>query len=266
MEQLKGIIFNPQIFMEKREKVELIEKYRKANNKLVLLDYDGTLVNYELIPDNARLPEHLVDILIKLIDKPQTKVFIISGRNHEDIDKLLDHLPISIIAEHGGTMKEGGEWKNQIIDNASWKKTIIPILNQVTSACPNSYVEEKIFSLTWHYRNSDSQVGYAHSRELIRILEQAIHSYNLKILDGNKVVEILTNEIGKGKAVKKLSEQNNYDFILSIGDDATDEEMFEFFLNSPNAFTIKVGLGNTYAKYKLETIKDVVSLLKRLSG
>ena len=258
--------FQSAIFMDKTEKAELIEKYRKANNKLVLLDYDGTLVNYELIPDNARLPEHLNDILIKLIDKPQTKIFIISGRSHQDIDKLLDHLPINIIAEHGATMKEGGEWKSQIIDDDSWKKTIIPILNQITSVCPKSYVEEKMFSLTWHYRNADSQLGYAHSRELIRILEKTIHLYNLKILDGNKVVEILTNEIGKGKAVKKLSEQNNYDFILSIGDDATDEEMFEFFLHHSNAFTIKVGGGDTYAKYNVANIKDVVSLLKQLSG
>ena len=69
----------------------------------------------------------------------------------------------------------------------------------------------------------------------------------------------------KGIAVKKLFEQNNYDFILSIGDDATDEEMFEFFLHNPNAFTIKVGNGDTFAKYKLAGINDVVSLLKHLS-
>jgi trehalose 6-phosphate synthase/phosphatase len=258
--------FQSAIFMDKTEKAKLIEKYRKAKNKLVLLDYDGTLVNYEMIPDKARLPEHLGDILIKLIDKPQTKVFIISGRSHQDIDKLLDHLPINIIAEHGAMMKENGVWKNQIIDNGSWKKTIIPILNQITSVCPKSFVEEKNFSLTWHYRNADALSGYAHSRELILILEKIIHSYNLKILDGNKVVEILTNEFGKGKAVKKLSEQNNYDFILSLGDDATDEEMFEFFLRNSNAFTIKVGNGDTYARYKLANINDVVSLLKQLSG
>jgi trehalose 6-phosphate synthase/phosphatase len=258
--------FQSAIFMDRTEQAELIEKYRKANNKLVLLDYDGTLVNYELIPDNARLPEHLNDILIKLIDKPQTKIFIISGRSHQDIDKLLDHLPINIIAEHGAIMKEGGEWKNQIIDDDSWKKTIIPILNQITSACPKSYVEEKMFTLTWHYRNADSQRGYAHSRELIRILEKTIHLYNLKILDGNKVVDILAGEIGKGKAVKNLSDENDYDFILSVGDDATDEEMFEFFRTKSNAFTIKVGSGSTCAKYNLAGIREVVKLLKQLSG
>jgi trehalose 6-phosphate synthase/phosphatase len=252
--------------MDNVVKAELIEKYRNATNKLVLLDYDGTLVNYTPVPDTAKLSEHLFDILIKLACNPRTQLFIITGRGYQDIDKLLDHLPINIIAEHGAMIKEKGVWKNQLINNILWKKTIIPILNQITLACPESFVEEKHFSLAWHYRNAESQSGYAHSRKLISILENIVHSYNLKILDGNKVVEILTEEVGKGKAVKKLFEQNIYDFILSIGDDATDEEMFEFFLHNTNAFTIKVGNGDTFAKYKLTSINDVVLLLKHLSG
>ena len=79
------------------------------------------------------------------------------------------------------------------------------------------------------------------------------------------VVEVMSEEIGKGKAVKKLLEFITYDFILSIGDDATDEEMFEFFLHNTNAFTIKVGNGDTSAKYKFTSINDVESLLKHLS-
>lgn len=252
--------------MDNIVKAELIEKYGNATNKLVLLDYDGTLVNYTPIPGTAKLSEDLFDILIQLVDNPQTQVFIITGRGYQDIDKLLDNLSINIIAEHGAMIKENGVWKNQLINNVLWKKTIIPILNQITLGCPESFIEEKYFSLAWHYRNSESQSGYANSRELISILEKIIHYYNLKILDGNKVVEILTKEVGKGKAVKKLFEQNIYDFILSIGDDATDEEMFEFFLHNTNAFTIKVGNGDTFAKYKLASINDVVLLLKHLSG
>jgi trehalose 6-phosphate synthase/phosphatase len=64
--------------------------------------------------------------------------------------------------------------------------------------------------------------------------------------------------------VKKLFEEMSYDFVLSIGDDATDEEMFEFLLNFSNAVTIKVGEGNTYARYKFNSIKEVVILLKLL--
>jgi len=244
---------------------EIKEKFRNAKNRLVLLDYDGTLVKHTPLPETAILPEHMSDIIIKLVDNPQTKIFIITGRGRSDIDKFLDHIPINIIAEHGAMVKMEGVWKNQIINNLSWKKQIMPVLNQITATCPESYIEEKNFSLTWHYRNADPDLGYSSSRELIRLLQERIHSYNLRILDGNKVVEILTNETGKGTAVKKLFEQNTYDFVLSIGDDATDEEMFEFFLNYSNAITIKVGEGTTFAGYKLESIKEVASLLKKLS-
>lgn len=252
--------------MDKTEKAELIEKYRKARNKLVLLDYDGTLVDYELIPDNAKLPDHLADILIRLFEMPKTSVFIISGRGYKDVDKLMSHLPFTIIAEHGAMIKENGLWKKQIAENCSWKNTIKPILDQFTARCPKSFAEEKNFSFAWHYRNADPVLGFKQSRELIRLLKNVVDSCNLKILDGNKVVEIMTDETGKGRAVKKLFELNSYDFVLSIGDDVTDEEMFEFFLHCSNAFTIKVGEGDTLARYKLNSISDVASLLNQLSG
>jgi trehalose 6-phosphate synthase/phosphatase len=252
--------------MDNNTEAEIKEKFKSAKNRLVLLDYDGTLVNHTTLPETAILPEHISDIIIKLVDNPQTKIFIITGRGRGDIDKFLDHIPINIIAEHGAMMKIEGVWKNQIINNFLWKKAIMPVLKQITDACPKSYVEEKNFSLTWHYRNVDPDLGYSFSRELIHLLQEIIHSYNLKILDGNKVVEILTNDTGKGSAVKKLFEQYPYDFVLSIGDDATDEEMFEFFLNHSNAFTVKVGEGPTHARYRLKSIHEVVSLLKILSG
>jgi trehalose 6-phosphate synthase/phosphatase len=252
--------------MEDMQIAELIEKFKKADNRLILLDYDGTLVNYELIPQNAILSEDLGDILIQLADKPRTKVLIISGRGHSDIDRLVDHLPIDIIAEHGAMMKAGGVWRDQINKEAKWKREVIDILSQITSVCPESYIEEKKFSLTWHYRNSESPAGYIYSRELILRLENVIHSSSLKILDGNKVVEVMAQEIGKGKAVEKLLEEEEYDFILSIGDDTTDEEIFELLLKKDNGFTIKVGNGTTFAKERFNSVSDVVLFLKSLSG
>lgn len=244
---------------------DLIKKYKNATNKLILLDYDGTLVTYCPIPEKAIPSEKLLNILIKLVDKPQTKVIIISGRGHHDIDKLLGHLPIDIIAEHGAMIKENGEWKNKIINYGLWKKDVLPLLNRAVLACPKSFIEEKQYSLTWHYREAKPESGYVCSRELIRLLRNILHFYNLKMLDGNKVVEIMSEKIGKGKALKNILEKNNYDYILSIGDDKTDEEMFEFFLHDTNAFTIKVGSGDTFAKYRLDNVNEVIMLLEQLS-
>jgi trehalose 6-phosphate synthase/phosphatase len=252
--------------MDSKNNAEIIERYKNATNRLILLDYDGTLVNFTSIPNTAILTEEITMIIRKLVRNPNTELFIITGRSHNDIDRFLNHIPINIIAEHGAIIKKDGQWKNQIKVSNKWKKTIIPILNEISTTCTGSYVEEKSFSLTWHYRNAEPGVGYSVSRELIYLLEKVIHPINLKVLDGNKIVEVLSDKTGKGKAVKNLFEQNNYDFILSIGDDATDEEMFEFFLNKSVAFTIKVGEGSTSAKSKLNTINDVASLLKQMSA
>jgi trehalose 6-phosphate synthase/phosphatase len=252
--------------MDLKSEAEINKKFENALNKLVLLDYDGTLVNYTATPEKAKLTLEITDIIRRLISLPGMEIFIITGRRHEDIDRFLDHIPINIIAEHGAIIKENGKWKNQELIGDSWKKSVISVMNQITDICPGSFIEEKIYSLAWHYRNAEPDSGYTSSRELIRLMNNVVGTYGLKILDGNKVVEILSDSIGKGKAAKKLDEQNIYDFILSIGDDATDEEMFEYFKNHSNAYTIKVGEGDTFAKYKLNDISEVVALLKKMSG
>ena len=251
--------------MDKFSRNGFIKKYRSATSRVILLDYDGTLVDYTAIPDTSGLTESLSVILKKLVETPQTALFIITGRSYQDLDKIFYDLPVDIIAEHGAMIRQGGIWKNQINNNSEWKGTINPILDEITSSCPKSFIEEKSFSLAWHYRNAEFHCGSEQSRKLIIRLEKIIHLYNLKILDGNKVVEIIPSYVGKGNAVKKLLEHNSFDFILSIGDDVTDEEMFEYLLNISNAFTIKVGNGDTFARYKLSGINDVISLIKKLT-
>jgi trehalose 6-phosphate synthase/phosphatase len=242
------------------------EKFREAENRLVLLDYDGTLVGYEAIPDKAKLPVEIKEIIKKLLNDRQTTVYIITGRGYKDIDRFLNGVPVNIIAEHGAMLKDDGIWKNQINENVKWKESFFPVLDRITTACPGSFVEVKKFSLAWHYRNAEPETGLKYSRELIDILSKIINSFNLRIMDGNKVVEILTNETGKGSAVKRLCDKNSFDFALSIGDDVTDEDMFEFLLHYPNAYTIKVGDGATNARYKINSTNEVVSLLKQLAG
>lgn len=244
---------------------ELVDKYRKATNRLILLDYDGTLVSYFPEPGAALLPDHIFHLLISLLDIPNNDVYIITGRSSTEIDRVLNNLPINIIAEHGAVMRIKGVWKNSISDTCLWKKSIMPLLNQATLKCPKSFVEEKRFSLAWHYRNSDPELGHSISEEIMKSVSQTVHSANLKILNGNKVIEILNVAVGKGIAVIDLLEHKNFDFILSVGDDVTDEEMFESLMDIQNAFTIKIGTGATYARYKFEDIFEVERLLKHLT-
>ncbi|KAF0151976.1 MAG: trehalose 6-phosphate synthase/phosphatase [Ignavibacteria bacterium] len=243
----------------------LTEKYKTAVNKLILLDYDGTLVDFVPTPERAKPSAHLLNTLRTISNQPQTEVIIISGRLYFDIDRFLGVLPLNIIAEHGAMVKENGKWKKQIVDYRLWKQSVLPIFNRFALTCPNSFVEEKEYSLTWHYRNAQLESGHEHSRELIRALKDSARSYNLRIIDGNKIVEVMNNDIDKGKAVKKMLKQNEYDYVLSIGDDQTDEDMFCALSDYSNTYTIKVGEGETFAKYRVKSVSEVLNLLEQLS-
>lgn len=242
----------------------LIENFRKAKSKLILLDYDGTLVDYKMAPHEATPSKKLLASLLKLNDSPNTKVAIITGRPYLEIDGFVGHLPIDIVAEHGAMVRENDDWIELIQDNGGWKKDIFPVLDRFTGICKGSFIEEKRFSLAWHYRNAEQETGFSASRELIEALIEKIRKPGLKITDGNKVVEIKKKEIDKGKGTQYLLDKNRYDYILSIGDDKTDEDMFDVLANNKRAFTIKVGKGDTSAKYRLDTVQNVIELLNEL--
>jgi trehalose 6-phosphate synthase/phosphatase len=244
---------------------EIVYKYRNAGKKLILLDYDGTLVEYKPKPEQAVPSESLLKILRKLSAKPSTEVIIISGRDDKDIDSLLGELPVDIIAGHGAMMKENGVWHPQVSEDVRWKVIIMPLLVQASLKCTESFIEDKHFSLAWHYRNAEQNSAFICSRELVRVVGEHSEALELKILDGNKVVEIMHKSIGKGIAVQKLMFKKKFDFILSIGDDVTDEEIFDLFLPDDNAVTIKVGDGRSVARYSFSHVSDVVLFLKQLS-
>jgi trehalose 6-phosphate synthase/phosphatase len=253
------------VIMDEREIAKLKSAFGAASARLLLFDYDGTLVNYTPVPSTATLPEDVSVLLRRLSSFPFTEIFIISGRSYRDIESLVGHLPVKIIAEHGAMIREKGIWKREVEDDGLWKKSVLPVFNQVTQSCQHSYIEEKIYSLTWHYRAAAPESGYENSRRLIGLLNNILPSLGLKLLDGNKVVEVMKSVVGKGRAVKELVGNEDHDFILAIGDDATDEEMFEYFLAAKNAFTIKVGNGNTHAGYRFTGVSQVVTLLKHLT-
>jgi trehalose 6-phosphate synthase/phosphatase len=244
---------------------ELVFKYRHAGKKLILLDYDGTLVDYKPKPEQAVPSESLLKILRKLSEKPDTEVIIISGRDDKDIESLLGELPVDIIAGHGAMMKENGVWNPQVSEDVRWKAIIMPLLVQMSLKCSESFIEDKHFSVAWHYRNAEQNSAFICSRELVKLVAVYSEALELKILDGNKVVEIMHKSIGKGTAVKKLMLKKKFDFILSIGDDVTDEEIFDLFLPDIKAVTIKVGDGRSLAKYSFSHVSNVVLFLKHLS-
>jgi trehalose 6-phosphate synthase/phosphatase len=240
----------------------MTEEFRDASRRCILLDYDGTLAPYQKLPTLATPGKELLDLLKQLSDNPANEVVIISGRDANTLDKWLGNLPLSLVAEHGACIKYKNEdWQQQVSMSPEWKEQIRPLLEHFVTRCVGSFIEEKNNTLAWHYRNTHPDLGFNRSRELRNSLSQLITNTPLQVIDGNKVLEVRLMGVDKGATAQKLMKHFTPDFTLCIGDDTTDEDMFRVLRDE--AYTVKIGSGNTAAKYTLLSQIQVLPLLRR---
>jgi trehalose 6-phosphate synthase/phosphatase len=239
----------------------IITSFCKAESPVLFIDYDGTLVPIRELPELAVPEDKLIDLTARLASV--TELVIISGRNRDFLDKWFSEVNVTLVAEHGAFIRyAGGEWESSLGQDATWKEGIMPIMGRFTNRCKGSFVEEKRASLSWHYRNADEDLSALRAIELKSELEEMILNMPLQIIDGHKVVEVKMAGYNKGTAAMKLTASGRNDFVLAIGDDKTDEELFAALPDS--AVTIKVGKGPTKAAYNFTKQTSVTRFLERM--
>ncbi len=244
---------------------KMLEDYRKSTARLLLLDYDGTLVHFVDRPEAAVPDRELLALLSVLTLRENTDVAIISGRNVEFLERHFSGLALTLIAEHGAWIRlNGSDWKAITTEDTGWKNDIRPILESYCDRTPGTFIEEKEFSLAWHYRRSDSELAHMRAMELKGNLLHMIANRNLGIMEGNKVLEIKSLDISKGKIAGFLLSAKQYDFILAIGDDNTDEDMFVAIPELGHS--VKVGFGPSKAKYVADNIRSVRHILGQIGA
>ncbi len=240
---------------------EMINTYNKSLNRILFIDYDGTLAPFEKIPEDAKPTQKIFDILDTLHKHQNTTIVLITGRDKVTFNTWFGHKDYTLITEHGAWLKESNkDWELLESVNNEWFKSIAPVLESFTDRTPGSLIEEKNYSLAWHFRNVDPDLGKLRAMELKTTIQHLIANHNLEILEGDKVLEIKVSGINKGKSACKILIKDNYDFIFAIGDDWTDEYMFKEL--PEKSYTVKVGLKKTIAKYYVDDTDQVHKLLK----
>ena len=237
--------------------------YCKSKKRLIFLDYDGTLVPFVKRPELAVPDRDIRSLLARLSSDSGNEVMIVSGRDRDTLIRWFGDLNVGLSAEHGVWIRNRGkEWDMLEKIQDTWKKDIRPIVEKFVDRTPGSFIEEKSFSLAWHYRKVDPGLGPLRANEMKDTLHGMTTNLNLVILEGNNVIEIKNGGINKGRAATYWTTAHASDFILAIGDDWTDEDLFEALPDS--AYTIKVGLGITKARYYLTSHHEVRELLHHL--
>jgi len=238
--------------------------FHKAEKRLILLDYDGTLMPFSKKPHQAYPSREVLTVLEKLSSDERNDVVIISGRDKDTLQDWLGNLNLTLIAEHGAwTKRPGSKWEASEKKMPEWKEHILSMLEVHSDRLPRSHVEEKEFSLVLHYRESDPEQSAIRIKELADELISLTSNKGINVIQGSKNIEVRSSGINKGIAASKIISAGEYDFIFSAGDDTTDEDLFKIL--PKDAHTYRVGMSQTNARFNLNSQEEVLSILKDMA-
>jgi trehalose 6-phosphate synthase/phosphatase len=242
---------------------EIVDSFRDAKRRVLLLDYDGALTPIVDHAEDAIPSKELKQLLKKLADLPHTEVIIISGRTQADLTKWFGKLPIGLAAEHGAfyRMDENDTWHHVSGVTQSWREHLLPVLEDYAAKTKGAIVEQKNTALVWHYRLANPVQARKNLLLLRRQVAPLVERYGLRARVGKKILEIRSAGVDKGVASKHWL-KGNPDFILATGDDYTDEDTF--MAVPSHTYSVKVGTGRTTAQFRATNVDTVLKLLNEL--
>lgn len=239
---------------------------------VIFCDLDGTLAPISSIPSAVRIQKGTIDLL-KRITHSNAEFVIVSGRDREFLEEqFLDHdFNFPLAACHGAYYYSPfeEEWVNLVShDPLKWKSNVMDILKLYTSRTPGSFIEDKGHAVTWHYRNSPTEFADFLANKLTFELEETLTNQPAQVNRGKKVIEVKSINANKGYFVEQWLQRMEYlpDIVIAIGDDTTDEDMFDILQGRTDvkAFCIKVGKEKSRARYSLPDQATVSDFLENL--
>ncbi|XP_054807675.1 probable alpha,alpha-trehalose-phosphate synthase [UDP-forming] 11 isoform X2 [Prosopis cineraria] len=257
--------------------------YKNTHSRLILLDYDGTMLpqsSMDKTPSNE-----VISVLNCLCSDPNNTVFIVSGRDKKCLSKWFSPCEkLGLSAEHGYFTRwsKDSTWETcGLTMDFDWKKIAEPVMALYTEATDGSFIEQKESALVWHHQEADPHFGSSQAKELLDHLESVLANEPVIVKRGQHIVEVNPQGVSKGIVVENLisrmrKEGKSLDFLLCIGDDRSDEDMFERIActvsNNPTlpataqVFACTVGQKPSMAEYYLDDTCEVIKLLKGLAN
>ncbi|XP_065877999.1 alpha,alpha-trehalose-phosphate synthase [UDP-forming] 5 [Euphorbia lathyris] len=259
----------------------IVSAYKRAKNRAILLDYDSTMMLPGSI-STTHNPEAIA-ILNNLCRDPKNVIFVVSGKGRETLSEWFSSCEkLGIAAEHGYFVRlnRGADWETCVsMPDFDWKQIAEPVMKLYTETTDGSYIETKESALEWNYQYADPDFGSCQAKELLDHLESVLANEPVSVKSDPNIVEIKPQGVNKGLVAERLLEimqekQMLPDFVVCVGDDRSDEDMFEVIMTarsgpslSPVAevFPCTVGQKPSKAKYYLEDTCDILRMLQGLA-
>lgn len=248
--------------MEKLNPADVTRAYTASARRILFLEYEGTLVENA----DALLEGMFETVLAALHEDSRNNTVILSDLSMTDLNSRLNRIPVTLVAESGGFIRNPyGQWQNVGGFYLLWKEPVVTALRRVADSYPGTTVEEKHFSVKWTFNNGLNHISEKDRRQLFVALRMLSTQYDVPMIETPGDVEYRTAGITKGKFVASWLNLNGpCDFILAIGNDKSDEDMFDSI--GRTYLTVRVGHSTgSKARYYVDSRAEVLSLLRSLA-
>ncbi len=244
---------------------DILERYRDAKHRIVVTNYDRVLVPFSGEFNSVEPTEFLKKIIAEITGNENTDLVINSGRSRKYLDKWLGDLDINMTAEHGTWVKDADTNKWTLMKKVSteWKEEIMPILEMYNDRLPGASIEEKEYSVAWHYIKADVEQSSFISKELFDNLVSITHNMNIRVEYGSQAIEIYHAGIDKSEIVKYFLDKKKYDFIFLIGNNWSDEELYRILPD--HSYSVNIGNIYTDANFMIKDHSEALFFLKSMA-
>lgn len=228
-----------------------------SNQVVLFLDIDGTISEFHPDPDKSIIHPEIINILENL--QQYIQLILVTGRSILQAQKLIHPLQWNIAGSHGLELIYQADLKTLISLNKPQLQALKQYIQEQAVQIPDLRIEVKDYSVALHFREHPQ-------------LEDRVHAFALECLNqfsdfelkaGKYVFELVPKGANKGSAIQQIIQQYHLTdhYPMFIGDDLTDEAGFKV-INALHGCSIKVGLGQTLARYRLENVSQVQAFLK----
>lgn len=228
-----------------------------SNQVVLFLDIDGTISEFHPDPDKSIIHPEIINILKNL--QQYIQLILVTGRSILQAQKLIHPLQWNIAGSHGLELIYQADLKTLISLNKPQLQALKQYIQEQAVQIPDLRIEVKDYSVALHFREHPQ-------------LEDRVHAFALECLNqfsdfelkaGKYVFELVPKGANKGSAIQQIIQQYHLTdhYHMFIGDDLTDEAGFKV-INALHGCSIKVGLDQTLARYRLENVSQVQAFLK----
>ncbi len=236
---------------------------------LLLLDFDGTLSEIAPRPEQATLCPGNQLLLCQLADRPEFVVGVISGRSLQDVEARVNVPGLVYAGNHGLEIRGLGlDYRHPDAEDAS--RTISQASHDLElrlAGVPGAFVENKIYTLTTHFRQTPPYYHDLVASTFDDIAHPLVQSGSCHVTEAKMALELRPSiDWNKGGALTLIrSRLSPESFPIYMGDDATDEDAFGA-VRSAGGIGIYVGApgASTCATWRLPSPAEVSAALVEL--